>query len=127
MYLNLGGRERQIMDAIYKLGRATVSEVLTEIPDPPSYSTVRTMLGKLERKGQIRHVEDGPRYVYYAAQPLRAAQTTALRRVLRNLFDNSPRRAVAALLDVSQPISDEEFDDLERLLAARRQRKGRKR
>jgi predicted transcriptional regulator len=126
MYLNLGDRERQIMDALYKLGRATVSEVLAELPDPPSYSSVRTMLGKLERKGHVRHVEDGPRYVYLAVLPRRAAQTTALRRILRNLFDNSPQRAVAAVLDLSNQISDEELDQIEGLIAERRRKQGRR-
>jgi predicted transcriptional regulator len=127
MYLNLGERERQIIDALYRLGRATVAEVLAELPDPPSYSAVRTMLGKLERKGHVRHVEDGPRYVYLPALPRRSAQTTALRRILRNLFDNSPQRAVAAVLDVSSAMSDEELDEIEKLVAEHRRKRGRKR
>jgi len=126
MYLTLGDRERQIMDALYRLGRATVSEVRAEIPDPPTYSTVRTMLGKLERKGHIRHVEDGPRYAYLPTVPRRAVQTTALRRILRNLFDNSAERAVAAVLDLSQPLTDEELDQLEALIAERRQKRRRR-
>jgi predicted transcriptional regulator len=126
MYLTLGDRERQIMDALYRLGRATVSEVRAEIPDPPTYSTVRTMLGKLERKGHIRHVEDGPRYAYLPTVPRRAVQTTALRRILRNLFDNSAERAVAAVLDLSRPLTEEELDQLEALIAERRQKRRRR-
>lgn len=127
MYLSLGDRERQIIDVLYRLGRASVSEVLAELPDPPSYSAVRTMLGKLEHKGHVRHVEDGPRYVYLPVLPRRSAQSTALRRILRNLFDNSPRHAVAALLDLSNPISNEDLDGIERLIAERRRKQGRKR
>ena len=126
MYLTLGDRERQIMDALYHLGRATVSEVLAELRDPPSYSAVRTMLGKLERKGHVRHVEDGPRYVYLPVMARRTVQTTALRRILRNLFDNTPRRAVAAVLDLSNPISDEELDQLEALIAEHRRKPARR-
>jgi predicted transcriptional regulator len=122
MYLTLGDRERQIIDALYKLGRASVSDVLAELPDPPSYSAVRTMLGKLEQKGHVRHVQDGPRYVYLPVVPRRAVQTTALRRILRNLFDNSPQRAVAAVLDLSNPVTDEELDEIEKLIADRRRR-----
>jgi BlaI family transcriptional regulator, penicillinase repressor len=126
MYLTLGDRERQIMDALYRLGRASVSDVLAQIPDAPSYSTVRTMLGKLERKGHVRHVADGPRYLYLATVPRRSVQTTALRRILRNLFDNSAQRAVAAVLDLSTPLSEEELDEIEALIAKRRRTKRRR-
>lgn len=126
MYLTLGDRERQIMDALYMLGRGTVSDVLANLPDPPSYSAVRTMLGKLEKKGHVRHVEDGPRYVYLPVMPRRTAQTTALRRILRNLFDNSPRRAVAAVLDLSNPMSEEELDHIEALIAEHRRKPSRR-
>ena len=122
MYLTLGDRERQIIDALYKLGRGSVSDVVAELPDPPSYSTVRTMLGKLERKGHVRHVADGPRYVYLPTVPRRSVQTTALRRILRNLFDNSPQRAVAAVLDLSTSLSEEELDQIEELIAKRRRK-----
>lgn len=124
MYLTLGSRERQIMDALYRLGRATVAEVLAGIPDPPSYSAVRTMLGKLERKGHVRHVEDGPRYVYLPAVARRTVRITALRRILRNLFDNSAERAVAAVLDLSDPMTDAELDQVEALIAEQRRKRG---
>jgi len=65
-FLDLGRRERQILEALFRLGRGTVAEVLRELPDPPSYSAVRTMLGKLERKGLVAHVQKGPGYVYRA-------------------------------------------------------------
>jgi len=126
MYLTLGARERQIIDALYRRGRATVAEVLADMPDPPSYSAVRTMLGKLERKGHVRHVEDGPRYVYLPTVPRKSAQTTALRRILRNLFDNSAERAVAAVLDLSDPLTAEQLDEIERLIAEKRRGKPRR-
>ena len=60
----LGRRERQIMESVYQMGRATVAEVRARISDPPSYSAVRAMLGILEDKGLLTHEQDGPRYVY---------------------------------------------------------------
>lgn len=121
MYIGLGERERQIMEALYVRGRATVQEVLDQIPNPPSYSAVRTMLGKLEAKGLVRHVVDGPRYVYLAVVPRRKAQTSAVKRILRSLFDNSAEDAVAAVLDVSD-VSEAELDRLETLISQHRSR-----
>ncbi len=97
-HLNLGRRERQIVEAIYRLGRATVGDVLSALPDPPSYSSVRAMLGKLERKGYVRHVEDGPRYLYLPAVPADRARRTAMRNLVDTFFDGSPERAAVALL-----------------------------
>ncbi|MGH9360510.1 MAG: BlaI/MecI/CopY family transcriptional regulator [Thermoanaerobaculia bacterium] len=111
--LDLGRRERQLMEVVYRRGRATVGEVLASLPDPPSYSAVRTMLGKLERKGLLRHVADGARYVYVPTTPKAAAQRTTLRRVVRSLFDGSTSRAVTALLDLrADDLSEEELDAL---------------
>ena len=62
--LQLGRRERQIMDVIYRLGKASVTDVRSELSDPPSYSAVRAMLRVLEDKGHVRHQEEGLKYVY---------------------------------------------------------------
>ncbi|HKJ01855.1 MAG TPA: BlaI/MecI/CopY family transcriptional regulator [Longimicrobiales bacterium] len=124
-YLDLSRRERQIMDAIYRLGVAAVSDVLAEIPDPPTYSSVRAMMGKLEEKGHLTHEQDGARYVYSATQPRGEARATALRRVMRTFFDGSPSKAVAAVLDVSDgELSDEELDELTVLIENARRRGG---
>src|SRR5205823_2512130 len=64
-----GRRERQIMDVVYRLGRATVGDVMGRLPDPPTYSAVRAMLRYLERKGHLRHTRDGVRYVYEPTVP----------------------------------------------------------
>ncbi len=111
--LNLGRRERQIMDALYRLQRATVNDVLTEVPDPPSYSAVRAMLGKLEQKGYVTHVQDGPRYVYEPVVSPEKARKTALQHVVRTFFDGSTEQALVALVR----LSDTELDEaaLERL------------
>lgn len=97
----LGRRERQIMDAVFQLGKASVAEVQRELPDPPSYSAVRAMLGILEEKGLLRHERDGLRYVYRPTVPRGTAQQSALKHLVRTFFNDSPERAVAALLAMS--------------------------
>jgi predicted transcriptional regulator len=98
---DLGRRERQIVEAVYRLGRATVTEVLDRLPDPPSYSAVRAMLGKLEQKGYLKHEQDGPRYVYVPAVSAERARRTALRHLVDTFFDGSPEEAVLALIQLS--------------------------
>jgi predicted transcriptional regulator len=114
---DLSRRERQIMDAIYRMGRGTVTEVRGELPDPPSYSAVRTLLGLLEKKGHLRHEEEGTRYVYLPTVDAEKARRSALRHLIRTFFDGSEERAVAALLDMSDArMTDETLRRLERLL-----------
>src|SRR5438477_13139368 len=113
MLSNLGRRERQITEAIYRLGRATVGEVLAELPDPPSYSAVRAMLGKLEKKGVVRHQEDGPRYVYVAAVPAERARKSAMQHLVQTFFQGSAESAAAALLGMGD--ADIDQDTLTRL------------
>ena len=125
LYVDLSRRERQIMDAVYRRGRATVAEVLQDLPDPPSYSAVRAMIGKLEEKGHLGHEQNGPRYIYFAAHPREEARESALRRVLRTFFDGSPTKAVAAVLDMSgETLSERDLEELETLID-RARRKGR--
>ena len=93
-------RERQIMDVVYARGRATVADVLEGLDDPPSYSSVRTLMRLLEEKGHVRHEEAGPRYVYIPTITREKARRTALRNVLHTFFDGSTEEAVAALLDL---------------------------
>ena len=97
----LGRRERQIMDVIYRLGKASVSEVLAELPDPPSYSAVRAMLGFLEDKGYLRHQQEGLKYVYMPVEDTSRVRASALDHVVKTFFGGSPERAVAALLEMS--------------------------
>jgi BlaI family penicillinase repressor len=114
---NLSRRERQIMDVLYRDGRATASEVLAAMPDPPSYSAVRAMLRILENKGHVRHVADGTRYVYTPTLPRDRAGKPALAGVLETFFDGSTEKAVAALLDLSRSeLSPEELDRLSQLI-----------
>ncbi|HKP75787.1 MAG TPA: BlaI/MecI/CopY family transcriptional regulator [Longimicrobiaceae bacterium] len=115
--MKLGRRERQIMDAIYRRGRATAAEVLADLPDPPSYSAVRGMLRLLEDKGYLRHEQDGPRYVYLPTTERDEARRSALAHLLRTFFDNSRESAVAALLDLGgEPLDDDEYRRLKSVL-----------
>src|SRR5260370_353995 len=104
--LQWGRRERQIMDVIYRLGKASVTEVRAELPDPPSYSAVRGMLGLLEDKGFLRHQQHGLKYLYVPAEDPRQVRSSALKHVVKTFFGNSPEQAVAALLEMSDtPLS----------------------
>ena len=109
------------MEIVYRRGRATVADVLGELPDPPSYSSVRAMLRYLEDKGQLRHEEDGPRYVYLPTSPKDQVRGSALRHVVRTFFDGSVSTAVAALLE-AKPLDREEYERLSRLLREARER-----
>jgi predicted transcriptional regulator len=114
----LSRREREIMDVIYRAGRATAAEVLDQISDPPSYSAVRALLRVLEEKGHLRHEEDGPRYVFLPIVPVERARQSALKQILHTFFDGSTEQAVAALLDLSSTrLSEAELDRLSRLIA----------
>ncbi len=113
----LSRRERQIMDVVYRRGRATAAEVLEDLPDPPSYSAVRAMLRVLEEKGELRHEQDGPRYVFLPTVPREQARRSALRNLVRTFFDGSTEQAVAALLDPADgKLSDAELARLARLI-----------
>ena len=104
-------RERQIMDILYRRGRATAGEVMEELPGDPNYSTVRTQLRVLEEKGHVRHEELGLRYVYAPAVPRSAARKSALRHLVDTFFDGSAESAVAALLGgEGTRLSDEQLD-----------------
>jgi predicted transcriptional regulator len=120
---DLARRERQIMDVIYERGQATVAEVLEDLTDPPTYSTVRAMLGKLEKKGYLKHEEHGPRYVYVPTLPRTKASVSALERTVKTFFDGSATKAVAALLDLgSADLTDEDIDRMAALVEQARKR-----
>ena len=114
---NLSRREQQIMDIIYGNGQATATEVMENLPDPPSYSAVRALLRVLEEKGHLQHTQDGQRYIYRPTVARERIKLSALRRVLRTFFDDSAEEAVAALLDISQEnLSDEQLGRMEQLI-----------
>ena len=114
-------RERQIMDVLYKLERATVSEVLAQITGQPSYSTVRAQLRVLEEKGHVRHEEHGLRYVYIPTVPRDEARRSALHHLVETFFEGSSEKLVAALLGgEAARISPDEFDRIARLISKSR-------
>ncbi len=121
--MHLSRRERQIMDVIYKLGEATVAEVLEQVHDPPGYSSIRAILGLLEHKGCLKHKREKLRYVYLPTIPREKARRAALNHLLNTFFDGSPTQAVAALLDCSaNKLSDAELEQLaERIEQARKE------
>lgn len=121
----LSRRERQIMDALFRIGPAGVGDVRDEMPDPPSYSAVRTMLGRLKEKGHVTHEQDGPRYVYRPTVDAEDARQSALDRMVGTFFGGSTGRTVAALLDHSaQQLTEAELDQLAEMI--QRMKGGRK-
>ena len=112
-FSDLPKRERQIVDVLYQLGEATVSEVIERLPSPPSYSAVRATLRVLEDKGVVRHRVDGPRYVYVPALAPEKAAGAAVRHLVTTFFAGSTEQAVMALLE-SGDLNLEEAE-LERL------------
>lgn len=118
-------RERQIMDVLYRAGRATAGEIRAALPGTPSDSTVRTQLRVLEAKGHVRHEEEGLRYVYMPTVPRGAARRSALRHLMDTFFEGSSANLIAALLggDAAK-ISDEELDRIARLVREARKEAG---
>jgi predicted transcriptional regulator len=112
---DLSRRERQIMDIAYRGGRVTAAEVNERLPDPPSYSAVRTLMRILEEKGHLRHEQDGTRYVYLPVVAKQSARRSALRDVVETFFDGSAEKVVAALLDRAD-LSDDELERLSALI-----------
>ena len=117
--LELGRRERQIMDVIYQLGEASVADVRNQLPDPPTYSAVRGMMRLLEDKGYLEHVQDGLRYVYKPTVARQQARVTALKHMVRTFFGGSTSEAVASLLELPDAkLSTDDIARLKKLIAA---------
>ncbi len=113
----LSRRERQVMDILHRRGRATTAEVQEAIPDPPSYSSVRTILRILEEKGHVRHQEESGRYVYAPRVKREKAIRSALAHLLDTFFEGSAEKAVITLLDSSAgSLSHEELDRIEQMI-----------
>jgi predicted transcriptional regulator len=114
---SLTRREREIMDILYRRGRATAAEVLEDMAEPPTYSAVRALLRILEDEGHIKHVQDGPRYVYLPAVARNDARKSALSHVVTTFFDGSIEQVVATLVESSRSkLSKEELDRLAQLI-----------
>jgi len=114
---NLSRRERQIMDVLHAKTQATAAEVLSALPEPPSYSAVRALLRILEEKGHVRHHRDGTRYVYVPRTAPATARRSALKRVVATFFQGSVAQAMAALLEnTDTELSEQELKNLEELI-----------
>jgi predicted transcriptional regulator len=117
----LSRRERQIMDIVYRRGRATVTEILDDLADPPSYSSVRGLLRILVEKGHLQHREDGPRYVYSPTLSRQKARSNALTQVVDTFFDGSALQAASALLGSPHvKLSEDELTELSALIESAR-------
>jgi len=122
--IHLSRRERQIMDIVYELKEASAKQVLARLPDPPSYSTVRALLAKLEDKGQLQHREQDLKYIYFPAHNHEDAQRSAASRLLKTFFDGSVSQAMSAMIDLSEKkVSDQELAELEQLIEKAKNRK----
>ena len=119
----LSRRERQIMDVLFRHGRATAADVMAEIPGDSTYSTVRTQLRVLEQKGHVRHERDGVRFVYMPVVTRQTARKSALRHMVDTFFEGSTEQVVEALLGGgSAKLSGEQLDRIADLID--RARKG---
>ena len=117
LHVRLSRRERQIMDALYRLGKATAMEVLEGMPDPPSYTAVRTLLRIMEGKGHIRHTQEGSRYIYQPCLSREKARRSVLESVIQNFFEGSRQKLFAALLDGGAgKLSRDELNSLSELV-----------
>ena len=126
LHAALARRERQIMDILFRRGRATAAEVMAELQGEPSYSTVRTQLRVLEEKGYVRHEDDGVRFVYMPVVGRQTARKSALRHVVATFFDGSPEKAVAALLGgEGSKLTTEQLDRIADLIDKARKESGR--
>lgn len=115
-------REREIMNALYSMGNATAAQILEAIPNPPSNTTIRTLLTILEKKGHIRHTSDGPRFVYEPCVARGEMGRRAIGTLLKTFFDNSVERAVLALLTHDDAeIPPEKLERLARLITKARE------
>lgn len=111
--VELSRRERQIMEALYSLGRATAAEIREAMADPPSYTAVRTHLSILRERGQVKHGSDGTRYIYEPVVPRAKMAESAIARVMQTFFDNSVEKVVSTLLKRKE--SDLSAEQLDRL------------
>ena len=122
MKKRLGGRSRQVLNVIYRLGEVSAADILRELPDLPSYSAVRSILRALEQKGLVRHREKGLRYVYSPTVSKQKASRSALRDLLDTFFDGSPLPAMQSLIEVSRDAGREiDYQELKRLIDDARQ------
>lgn len=118
----LSRRERQILELLFREGRASAAQVQAVLPDPPSYSSVRALLRILEEKGHVSHVQEGQHYVFVPTQAQHTAARSALQQVIQTFFSGSVEKAVTTLLsDTDKPLSNDELTRLTALIEQAKQ------
>jgi predicted transcriptional regulator len=125
VFEKLPPRERQVFEALYGLGEATAEQIRCDMPDPPSNSAIRIMLGRLEKKGVITHRLEDQKYIYSPAHPNAHVRDTAVQHFVRTFFGGSPLGAAAALIGMSDKVNPEELDRVEQMIAKARQEQSR--
>ncbi|TDR23608.1 BlaI/MecI/CopY family transcriptional regulator [Marinicella litoralis] len=122
-YNQLSRRERQIMDIVFAQGQATAQQVLSQLPDPPSYSAVRAMLSRLVKKECLSFHQQGPKYIYQAVMNTSDAKQSAMKNLMKTFFNGSPTAAVSALIGMEKDrLSDTELDQImQQIKAAKKQ------
>lgn len=122
---SLSRRELELMQIVYRLGSATAAQCLGSLPDPPSYSAVRATLSLLEKKGRLKHKQDGPRYIYFPVVSRDRAKKSALNKLLHTFFADSVEEIVAALLTIPKKrLSESDLNRLSKMIEEAR-REGR--
>lgn len=117
LYSELGRRESQIMDVVYRLEEAGAEAIRAELPDPPSNSAIRSMLRHLEEKGYLDHREEGRRYVYFPTYPKEEVRRSLLEHLQETFFGGSLPETVATLLSAKrEDLSPETLRELERVV-----------
>jgi BlaI family penicillinase repressor len=120
---DLSKRERQIIEAIYGMTKASVAEVRSAIPDPPSYSAVRAMMNILVRKGILSFSTEGRKYLYFPLVRRQKARQFAMKRVLEIYFDNSVHEAVSGIIQADRgKLTDRDYAELIELIKKERKR-----
>ena len=109
-------REKEALDIVFKLGRASVAEVEARLSDSGSYSAVRMLLQRLHKRGLLHIQREGAKYIYSPSIPKQEAGRSALQKLIGTFFDGSASRAIAALIDVEEKLTLEELDALQQLI-----------
>jgi BlaI family transcriptional regulator, penicillinase repressor len=123
LYLHLTRRESQIMDVVFRLGEVSVADVVEQLPDDPSYNTVRLTMRKLEQRGHLKHREEGQRYLYTPVVTAERAKRSAAQHLLQTFFNGSSAKAMLALLGMSSSdLTEEEVDEITALLEKARKK-----
>ena len=115
--MDLAKRQREIVEAVYRLEEASVTDVMAELTDPPGYSAVRAILGSLVQKGVLAYRHQGKRYLYRALAPKEKVQKSVLSRMVNTLFGGRPAVALAALLDIAgDSLTDADLNEMRKLI-----------